>query len=71
VNIVRDSSSSTFWSKWAGLLLAFVFVGATIALSIEAEGPIPEKAAWRYAVVRATAAPFEVAIDGKRVFAAR
>jgi hypothetical protein len=34
---------------------------------LEAEGPTPDKASWRYAVAPATAAPFEVAIDGKEV----
>ncbi len=42
-----------------------------VMVLLEAQGPSPDKASWRYAIARATAAPFEVAIDGKQVFAAR
>ena len=52
----------------------FVLAAGTnpeVMVVLEAGGLIPEKASWRYAVVRATAAPFEVAIDGKQVFTDR
>jgi hypothetical protein len=42
-----------------------------VMVLLEAQGPAPEKASWRYAVARGTAAPFEVALDGEQVFTAR
>jgi hypothetical protein len=52
------------------IFLLAIGTNAEVMVVLEAQGPIPEKASWRYAVARATAAPFEVAIDGKQVFAA-
>jgi hypothetical protein len=42
-----------------------------VIVLLEAQGPAPEQASWRYAIARGTAAPFEVAIDGEQVFTAR
>jgi hypothetical protein len=36
----------------------------------EAQGHAPDEATWRYAIAPATAAPFEVSIDGKEVYSA-
>ncbi len=42
-----------------------------VMVLLEAQGPTPDKASWRYAVAPATVAAFEVAIDGKKVWAKR
>jgi hypothetical protein len=48
----------------------FLFAHGTnpeVIVLIEAQGPAPEKATWRFAVARLTVAPFEVTIDSKVV----
>ena len=49
----------------------FVFAHGTnpeAMVLIEAQGPSPEKATWRFAVARMTVAPFEVTFDRKAVW---
>jgi hypothetical protein len=50
----------------------FFAIGANpeVIAVIEAQGPSADKASWRCAVAPATAAQFEVAIDGKEVYSA-
>jgi hypothetical protein len=41
-----------------------------VIILVEAQGQAADKATWRYAIAPATAAPFEVSIDGKKVWSA-
>ena len=56
----------------AGLIDGAIFAFASgtnpeVLFLIEGQGPSPDKALWRYAVARITAAPYEVMIDKREV----